>query len=347
VLKKALTHFFDTLVGWQCVLWPASKGVCYNRVMVRAVGVRASADTGGVPMNVSVRVTHLTKRYNGVTAVDDLSFDVHEGEVFGLLGPNGAGKTTTIRIAIGILDGDEGSISVLGGRPDAARRRVGYLPEERGLYRELKVLETLVYLAELKGTPRKAATQSVLAWLDRVGLGEWADNRVRDLSRGMQQKLQFVASLVHDPDLLILDEPFQGLDPVNVEVVSGLIRDLQANGKTIVLSAHEMSLVEALCDRIVLINRGRGVLYGSLEEIKRRYARDAVRVRTDVPLAGLPGVGAVEERGDVQIVTLDEASPQDLLATLVARKVTVRSFEVASVPLQEIFVRVVRGEEHE
>ena len=298
-------------------------------------------------MAVSMHVAHLIKRYNGVTAVDDLSFDVYEGEVFGLLGPNGAGKTTTIRIAMGILEGDEGSVDILGGRPNAARRRVGYLPEERGLYRDLRVLETLVYLAELKGTPRKQAAARALEWLQRVGLGEWADNRVRDLSRGMQQKLQFVASLVHDPDLLILDEPFQGLDPVNVEVINDLIRGLQAQGKTIVLSAHEMSLVEALCDRIVLINRGRSVLYGPLDEIKRRYSKDAVRVRADASLAGWPGVGEVQERDGTQVVTLEGGSPQDLLATLVARKVAVQSFEVASVPLQEIFVRVVRGEEHE
>ena len=298
-------------------------------------------------MNVPLRVSNLTKRYDAVTAVDDLSFEVHEGEVFGLLGPNGAGKTTIIRIAMGIFDGDAGSVSVLGGRPEAARRRVGYLPEERGLYRDLKVLDVLTYLAELKGTPRHVAAGRALEWLERVDLGEWADNRVHDLSRGMQQKLQFVASLVHDPELLILDEPFQGLDPVNVEVINGLIRELQAQGKTIVLSAHQMNLVEALCDRIVLINRGRGVLYGALDEIKQHYARDAVRVRADVSVAGLPGVSAVEERDGVQIVTLDGASPQGFLATLVARGVAVQSFEVASVPLQEIFVRVVKGEDHE
>ncbi len=211
-------------------------------------------------MNVPLVVSNLTKRYDAVTAVDDLSFEVHEGEVFGLLGPNGAGKTTTIRIAMGIFGADEGSVSVLGGRPDAARHRVGYLPEERGLYRDLKVLDTLTYLAELKGVPRKMAGERALGWLVRVDLAEWAHRPVHDLSRGMQQKVQFVASLVHDPDLLILDEPFQGLDPVNVELLNDLIRELQAQGKTIVLSAHEMSLVEALCDRIVLISRGTSVL---------------------------------------------------------------------------------------
>ena len=298
-------------------------------------------------MDAPLVVSNLTKRYDAVTAVDGLSFEVHEGEVFGLLGPNGAGKTTTIRIAMGIFDGDEGSVSVLGGRPDAARRRVGYLPEERGLYRDLKVLEALTYLAELKGVPRGTACERALSWLERVDLGEWAQRPVHDLSRGMQQKVQFVACLVHDPDLLILDEPFQGLDPVNVEVLNDLIRELQAQGKTIVLSAHEMSLVEALCDRIVLISRGRSVLYGSLDEIKRRYAKDAVRVRTDASLAGLPGVAGVEEREGVQIVTLDGATPQDLLATLVARRVPVQAFEVATMPLQEVFVRVVRGENGE
>jgi len=296
-------------------------------------------------MVVALQVSDLIKRYDTVVAVDRLSFEVHEGEVFGLLGPNGAGKTTTIRIVMGIFDADAGSVSVLGGSPAQVRQRVGYLPEERGLYRDLRVLDVLTYLAVLKGTPRKRAGERALWWLERVGLSEWAHHPVRDLSRGMQQKVQLVASLVHDPDLLILDEPFQGLDPVNVALINELIRELQAQGKTIVLSAHEMSLVEAVCDRIVLINQGRSVLYGALDEIKRRYSRNAVRVRSSASLEGLPGVSSVREQEGVQVVTLNGASPQDLLATLVAHRIPVEAFEVAAVPLQEIFVRVVRGED--
>jgi ABC-2 type transport system ATP-binding protein len=289
-----------------------------------------------------LKINNLIKRYGDFTAVDDLSFEVYAGEVFGLLGPNGAGKTTTIRTAMDIFKPDGGSVSVLGQPPGAARSRVGYLPEERGLYRDLKVLETLVYLARLKGTDRSTATRRAMAWLERVELADWAGRRVKDLSRGMQQKLQFIASLVHDPDLLILDEPFQGLDPVNVEMLKSLIRSLQQEGKTIVLSAHQMNLVEALCDRIVLINHGRAVLYGSLADIKRRYAAHTIRLRTPAALDGLPGVTCIERHDGAFTLTLAGIAPQDLLRTLVERDIPVEAFEVASMPLEDIFISVVK-----
>jgi ABC-2 type transport system ATP-binding protein len=291
---------------------------------------------------IMLEVHDLVKRYDGFTAVDGLSFEVYAGEVFGLLGPNGAGKTTTIRIVMDIFKPDEGTVRVLGEPPGAARERIGYLPEERGLYPNLKVLDVLVYLAELKGAPRSVARQRALAWLERVELEEWADHKVRDLSRGMQQKLQFVASLVHDPDLLILDEPFQGLDPINVDLLKGLIRELQDQGKTIVLSAHQMNLVEALCDRIVLINQGQAVLYGLLAEIKRRYAPRTVRLRTPAHLETLPGVVRMEQRDGVFTLTLEGITPQELLRVLVERDIPVESFEVATVPLEEIFIAVVK-----
>jgi ABC-2 type transport system ATP-binding protein len=289
-----------------------------------------------------LKIYNLIKCYGDFTAVDDLSFEVYAGEVFGLLGPNGAGKTTTIRTVMDIFKPDAGSVSVLGQPPGAARSRVGYLPEERGLYRDLKVLDTLVYLAQLKGTARSTATQRAMAWLERVELADWADRRVKDLSRGMQQKLQFVASLVHDPDLLILDEPFQGLDPVNVEMIKSLIRSLQQEGKTIVLSAHQMNLVEALCDRIVLINHGRAVLYGALAEIKRCHSAHTVRLRTPAALDTLPGVAHVERHDGAFTLTLAGITPQDLLRTLVERAIPVEIFEVASMPLEEIFISVVK-----
>ncbi|MCD6290587.1 MAG: ATP-binding cassette domain-containing protein [Anaerolineae bacterium] len=294
----------------------------------------------------SLEVHGLVKRYGDVVAVDDLSFTVFEGEIFGLLGPNGAGKTTTIRIAMDIFKPDRGQVSVLGHPPGVAQDRVGYLPEERGLYPDLKALELLVYLAELKGLSRARARENSLVWLERVGLAEWATHKVKALSRGMQQKLQFVASLVHDPELLILDEPFQGLDPVNVELLKGLIRALQAEGRTIVLSAHQMNLVEALCDRIVLINRGRAVLYGRLDEIKRRYASRSVRLRTPAVVGDLPGVVDVRRRDGMLTLTLGDITPQELLRVLVDRGIPIESFEVASMPLEEIFINVVRGEEH-
>jgi len=293
-----------------------------------------------------LQVRDLVKRYDGFTAVDHLSFDVYSGEVFGLLGPNGAGKTTTIRIVMDIFKPDEGSVSVLGHPPGLARERIGYLPEERGLYRNLKVIDVLVYLAELKGTPRAVAEQRARTWLERVDLAEWSEHKVRDLSRGMQQKLQFIACLVHDPELIILDEPFQGLDPVNVELIKQLLRELQREGKTIVLSAHQMNLVEALCDRIVLIHQGRAVLYGPLDEIKRRYAPRMVRVRTSASLPDMPGVMEVQRHADAYEITLQEIAPQELLRLLVERDIPVEAFEVSSPSLEEIFIAVVKEAAH-
>jgi len=291
-----------------------------------------------------LQVHHLTKRYGDLVAVDDLSFEVEPGEVFGLLGPNGAGKTTTIRMILDIIPPDAGRITVLGGSPAVAQPRIGYLPEERGLYRNVRVLDMLVYLAELKGADRARARQRALEWLARMGLEDRAHSKVKDLSRGMQQRLQVVAAIVHDPDLVFLDEPFQGLDPVNVERVKGVIADLRREGKTVVLSTHQMNLVEVLCDRILLINRGRSVLYGPLAEIKRQFAPHAVRVRAPELPPGLPGVVAVEPRDGAYDLSLAEGTaPRDVLRALVDRGVDVQAFEVAPVPLEEIFIQVVAG----
>jgi len=295
---------------------------------------------------VMIRVQDLVKRYGDVVAVDHLSFEVKRGEVFGLLGPNGAGKTTTIRVVMDIIRPDGGEVTVLGLPPGKAKERVGYLPEERGLYRNLKVLDTLVYLAELKGVPRPVARERAMHLLDQVQLADWATRKVRDLSRGMQQRLQFVATLVHDPEVLFLDEPFQGLDPVNVERVKRLIAGLHQSGKTIILSTHQMSLVEALCDRILLINKGRAVLYGPLGEIKRQYAPHAVRVRAPALPSDLPGVLAVEsDDGAFNLSLAEGVTPQQVLRALMDRGVEVEAFEVAPVPLEDIFVAVVGGEE--
>ena len=293
-----------------------------------------------------LEVRSVVKRYDGVTAVDDLSFEVRRGEIFGLLGPNGAGKTTTIRMVMDILRPDDGMVRVLGQTPGNSRERVGYLPEERGLYRDLKVLDVLVYLAELKGISRSEARRRGMAWLDRVELADWAERRIKDLSRGMQQKAQLAASLVHEPELAILDEPFQGLDPVNVELVKGIIRRLQREGATVVLSSHQMNLVEALCDRILLVNHGRSVLYGPLAEIKRRHSAQTVRLRTPADLGTLPGVEGIEQREGTFVLRLGDGSPQDLLRALVQRNIPLDSFEVATAPLDEVFIAAVKGAEH-
>ena len=294
-------------------------------------------------IDAALSAQNLCKRYGSHVAVDDLTFEVREGEIFGLLGPNGAGKTSTIRILMDIFKADSGEVELLGGEPGHRRERVGYLPEERGLYRDQRVLEVLVYLGRLKGVDGATARDRALALLERVELEEWGGKRVKELSRGMQQKVQFVACLIHDPELLILDEPFQGLDPVNVELIKGLMRSLVSEGKTIVLSAHQMNLVEELCDRILLIDEGKALLYGSLTEIKRDFAPNSVRVRAAEMPANLPGVAGRERQGDVTLLTLDGIGAQELLAELVARNVEVESFERAAVPLNDIFVAMVQG----
>jgi ABC-2 type transport system ATP-binding protein len=245
-----------------------------------------------------------------------------------------------------ILSPDGGEVTLMGRSPAQAKRDVGYLPEERGLYRNLRVLETLVYLAELKGVRRAEARERARLLLEGIGAADWAGRRVRELSKGMQQRVQFIASLVHDPEVVFLDEPFQGLDPVNVERVKDSIVELHDKGKTVVLSTHQMNLVEALCDRILLIHNGRALLYGRLEQIKRQHAPNTVRVRAgDLP-AGLHGVSEVSvEDGAYNLVLEDGVGPQELLRALVDQGVELQSFEVAPVPLGDIFVSVVGGRE--
>jgi ABC-2 type transport system ATP-binding protein len=279
-----------------------------------------------------IQVQGLVKRYGDVVAVDHLSFEVEQGEMFGLLGPNGAGKTTTIRVVMDILQPDEGTVQILGQPPGQANAQVGYLPEERGLYRNLKVLDNL--------------RERAMHLLERIQLEEWASRKVRDLSQGMQQRLQFVASLIHDPKVLFLDEPFQGLDPVNVERIKEFMAELHREGKTIILSTHQMSMVEALCDRILLIHQGRAVLYGPLAEIKQQYAPHAVRVRAPLIPSDLPGVVEVEpDDGAFNLALAEGARPQEVLRALLDCDVEVQAFEVAPVPLEDIFVAVVSGEE--
>ncbi len=298
--------------------------------------------------SLAIEVRRLAKSYDGVKAVSDLNFEVQAGEIFGLLGPNGAGKTTTIRLLMDILKPDAGSLQVLGTTPEAARKRVGYLPEERGLYRGLRVAECLTYLGQLKGMPRAAALRRARELLARVELADWAERKVQELSRGMQQKVQVVASLIHDPALIILDEPFQGLDPINVELVKGLIRELHAAGKTIVLSAHEMNQVEAVCDRIVLIHQGRAVLYGALSDIKKQFAPNAIAVSPPLALDGWPEVERVETRDGTQTIYLDkQTTPHDFLATLLRRGLPIERFEMATMPLDQIFIAVVKAAPHE
>ena len=298
--------------------------------------------------NPAIQVEQLYKSFNSVVAVDRLSFQVNRGEIFGLLGPNGAGKTTTIRILMDIIKSDAGTVQVLGAAPGTARERIGYLPEERGLYRGLKVGETLVYLGQLKGMSDAAAKKRAAELLARMELEAWTKNKVQELSRGMQQKVQLIASIIHDPDLVILDEPFQGLDPVNVQVVKDLIGELRAQGKTIVLSAHEMSQVEAVCERILLIDHGKAVLYGALADIKKQFSPNAIEITPPLSFDGWPEVTRAETRDHKQLIYLaKEIAPREFLKKALDRGLPIEQFEMASMPLEQIFVQVVTGGDHE
>ncbi len=292
---------------------------------------------------IAIETTGLTKRFDGLVAVDHLDMEVKQSEIFGLLGPNGAGKTTTIRMLMDIIKPDEGTIHLLGHPPGhEAQERIGYLPEERGLYRNLKLLEGLTYLAVLKGMNRKLVRKRAETLLEQVGLGGKGDSKVKALSKGMQQKAQLVATLIHDPELVILDEPFLGLDPISTEQVKELIQGLRERGKTVVLSTHQMNQVERMCDRILLIDEGQRVLYGPLEEIKAHYAEHAVLVRCQGPLDDLVGARQIEQRERDRLIVLeDDVSPQDILRQLVKQEIPVQRFEVATPPLEEIFIRVV------
>jgi ABC-2 type transport system ATP-binding protein len=295
-------------------------------------------------------IENVVKAYDGKVAVADVSFDVNGGEVFGLLGPNGAGKSTLIRMAMDILRPDSGRI-MLDGRPsqDADHDKVGYLPEERGLYRKQKVIDVLDYFGRLKGMTGPGVKIKAQAALDRVGLGEWARKRVDALSKGMQQKVQIVGTLLHEPEIVILDEPFAGLDPVNARMIKDIILTLKREGRLVVLSTHQMEQAEELCDRIVMIHQGRRVLYGTVREIKKRYSaemhdatgRNVVIVDGEGEFAGLPGVlGAEPAGGALRLSLSPDLRPERFLESALAAGMTIARFEAAPTPLEEIFVHV-------
>ena len=305
----------------------------------------------------TVAVSHVRKRFGSVTAVDDVSFEIHGGEVFGLLGPNGAGKTTTIRMMLDIFRPDRGEISVLGGALDEDKKnRIGYMPEERGLYKDLKLEPTLIYLATLKGLSRAAARQRLETWLRRLDLWEHRQKKVQQLSRGMQQKAQLIATLVHEPDLIVVDEPFSGLDPVNTRLVKEIMEEQRQAGRTIVMSTHQMHQVETLCNRIVLIHRGRSVLYGELDQIQRDFSGNTVLVEGLGELPEIPGATEIRverngvsngaQNGAQHLSLAPGTTPQDVFRFLAQQTVfQVERFEIAEPSLEEIFVSVVQEEE--
>lgn len=299
------------------------------------------------PSSPTLILEHVSKSFGDFTAVSDLSLQVKPGRVFGLIGPNGAGKTTTIRMIVNITAPDTGTIKLFG-QPmtTALQDRIGYLPEERGLYRKMKVGEQLRFFAELKDLPSREADKRIDAWLRKLQLSDWKDKRAKDLSKGMQQKIQFIASVIHEPDLLILDEPFSGLDPVSVDLMKETILDQKTSGKTIILSTHQMEIAERLCDDICMINKSRKVFDGQLREVRRSFAQNLVALRVE----GADGllndpelITNVRQNGDdTEVLLTADASPQVLLKRLVEANVKITKFELVEPTLHDIFVARVK-----
>jgi ABC-2 type transport system ATP-binding protein len=294
----------------------------------------------------TLRLEQVTKRFDEFTAVDGLSLTVSPGRIFGLIGPNGAGKTTTIRMIVGITAPDEGRVELFGGTPVAeAQNRIGYLPEERGLYKKMRVGEQLRFFGELKGMTARAADEAAGRWLERLRLSDRKASKTETLSKGMQQKVQFVATVMHEPELLILDELFSGLDPVNVELMKEVVLELKAAGRAIIFSTHQMEHAEKLCDDICLINRSRKVLSGTLREVKSGFGRDAVALRAEGGegvLADPALVRGVRQEADfAEVLLAGGADAQQLLRRLLDAGARVSRFEQIEPSLHDIFIEKV------
>lgn len=294
-----------------------------------------------------LEVVNLRKTFGNTVALDGVSFKVNPGEIFGLIGPNGAGKTTTIRVSLGIIEQDSGSI-LFNGEPltEEFKDKLAYLPEERGLYRKSRVLDVLIYFAGLRGVRIVEARKRAMDWLKKFELDRYAGHKVEELSKGMQQKVQFISCLINEPQLLILDEPFSGLDPVNQMLLKDTMREMKASGKTIVFSTHQMEQAEKLCDRICLIDRGKVVLYGELSQIKKKYGSNSIHLEFDGESTRLTHIlGAVKidlYENYAEIKTNGEVNPNDILKQVV-NLVEVRKFSIEEASLNSIFIQVVGG----
>ena len=290
----------------------------------------------------AILLENVTKSYDSVTAVDAVNLRVRQGAVLGLLGPNGAGKTTTIRMVMNILVPDEGSIRVLG-QPvsDKTRESIGYLPEERGLYPRMQVRALIVFLAALRGLNEAEADRRAREWLDRFNLGEWSEKKLVDLSKGMQQKVQFITAVIHRPSVVILDEPFSGLDPVNAATVKDIMLEMRQQGSTIVLSTHRMEQVEMMCDSICLINHGRNILDGDLRAIKQSYGKNTVQIAFTGPdgFVNQSSVMSVNRfPGGIEAKLKPGADPQEILKAAIQAGAQITRFELLEPSLNEIFI---------
>jgi ABC-2 type transport system ATP-binding protein len=300
---------------------------------------------------VALQLEGVTKRFGEKTAVDKLAFSVDKGEIFGLIGANGAGKTTTMRMVLGLIYPDEGTIQYNGkSYSKEVKSMFGYLPEERGLYPKIKVSEQLVYLTELRGVNRKEADRRLKKWLERFGVPENYGKRVEELSKGNQQKIQFIAAVIHEPQFLILDEAFSGLDPVNVELLKETISEVRNQGTTILFSSHRMEHIEELCQHICILKNSKAVLQGNLREIKRSFPRERVQLETQTPVSGLESVQGVANvkrlENGYDIAIRDEAAAQRILEAAMKQSAVMR-FAVKEPTLHDIFIRTVGGGEHE
>jgi ABC-2 type transport system ATP-binding protein len=293
----------------------------------------------------TIELNKVRKCYDQFVAVNDLSFGIEQGGVFGLLGPNGAGKTSTIRMMIGITVPDSGQINLFGKPFDRkALQKIGYLPEERGLYKKMKILDQLIFLGELHGMSNGAARQKAIEWAKRLEIDAWLQKKVEELSKGMQQKIQFIAALIHDPDFIIMDEPFFGLDPVNAALLKDVMLDLKKQGKTILFSTHRMDQVEKLCDSICLINKGTAVLQGDLKTIKSQYGKNNVQIEYEGNgdfLEKNPLVSAYNNYGNYVEVRLAPGADAQQLLHMVAGRSRVNKFELMEPSLEEIFINTV------
>ena len=294
----------------------------------------------------TVNLEHVTKSFGEFNAVTDLSLAVRAGRIYGLIGPNGAGKTTTIRMIVNITAPDSGAIQLFGQQMNAeSQNRIGYLPEERGLYRRMKISDQLLFFAELKDFEGRRAKEAVDRWLERMKLVEWKNKKAEALSKGMQQKIQFIAAVVHNPDLLILDEPFSGLDPINMELLKEIVLEFKAAGKTIIFSTHLMELAEKICDDICLINRSQKVLEGSLRDVKRGLGRNRVALRAE------GGDGVLDDRNiissvkrqshEVEVLVAEGVDPQVILKRLLESGARITKFELVEPTLHDIFIEKV------
>jgi len=295
----------------------------------------------------AIELNQVVKTFDGTRAVDGVSLTIPRGTIYGLLGPNGAGKTTTIRMITDIYRPDEGEIRIFGDPPGyRVQHRIGYLPEERGLYRKMKVIEQLVFLGELKQVPAKEARKRAMEYLERFDLAEWALKKVEQLSKGMQQKVQFIGTVLHDPDLIILDEPFSGLDPVNQALLKEEIQGFVDRGKTVIFSTHVLPQAEQLCRDICLINHGKKVLDGHVEEIKARFAEPVILLTTDAEVEELRADGAhvVRRNGHVEVRLDNSLAPEAYLAELFSRHIPIQAFGPKEIDLESIFIKVVKDE---